>query len=97
MAQRQTDADRPRCAAFVDRALPTAARLARTGADGDVSTGLAGSRAAGAVLVDGDEPARFDHVTTRPAAIFTDGRPSRRSDHRDGHRGRFAGSRMEVM
>ena len=37
--------------------------------------GLAGSWAAGAVLVDGDEPARFDQVTTGRAAIFTGGRP----------------------
>ena len=39
--------------------------------------GLAGSWAAGAVLVDGDEPARFDQVTTGRAAIFTGGRPVR--------------------
>ncbi len=38
--------------------------------------GLAGSWAAGAVLVDGDEPARFDQVTTGRAAIFTGSRPS---------------------
>ena len=44
-----------------------------TGADGDVSMGLAGSCAAGAVLVDRDEPARFDRVTTGRAAIFTAG------------------------
>ena len=52
------------------------ARLTHTGADGDVSMGLAGSRAAGAVLVDGDEPARFDRVTTGRAAILH-GRPVR--------------------
>ena len=92
VAHRPTDADRPRCAAFVDRALRTRARLARTGADGGVSTGLAGSRAAGAVLVDGDEAARFDRVTTRLTAIFTGGRPVRLSDHRDGDRDRFAES-----
>ena len=88
--RRPTDADRPRRAAFVDRALRTEARLARTGADGGVSTRLAGSRATGAVLVDGDEPAHFDHVTTRLAAIFTGGRLVRPSDHRDGHRDRLA-------
>ena len=48
--------------------------------------GLAGSWAAGAVLVDGDEPARFDHVTTGRAAIFTGGRPVHLPDHRDGWR-----------
>ena len=40
-----------------------------------LSMGLAGSWAAGAVLVDGDEPARFDQVTIGRAAIFTGGRP----------------------
>ena len=48
--------------------------------------GLAGSWAAGAVLVDGDEPARFDQVTTGRAGIFTGGRPGRLPDHRDGWR-----------
>ena len=64
VAHRPTAADRPRRVAFVDGTLRTEARLTRTGADGDVSMGLAGSWAAGAVLVDGDEPARFDQVTT---------------------------------
>ena len=54
--------------------------------DGDVSMGLAGSWAAGAVLVDGDEPARFAQVTTRRAVIFTGGLPVRLPDHRDGWR-----------
>ena len=47
--------------------------------------GLAGSWAAGAALVDGDEPAR-DRVTTGRAAIFTGGRPVRLPDHCDGWR-----------
>ena len=38
------------------------------------------------MLVDGDEPARFDQVTTGRAAIFTAGRPVRLPDHRDGWR-----------
>ena len=38
------------------------------------------------MLVDGDEPARFDRVTTGRAAIFTGGRPVRLPDHRDGWR-----------
>ena len=46
--------------------------------------GLAGGLAAGAVLVDGDEPARFDQVTTGRAALFTGGRPGHLPDHRDG-------------
>ena len=65
----------PRRVAFVDGTLRTEARLTRTGADGDVSMGPAGSWAAGAVRVDGDEPARFDQVRTGRAAIFTGGRP----------------------
>ena len=59
VAHQPTDAARPRPVAFVDGTLRTEARLTRTGPDGDVSMGLAGSWAAGAVLVDGDEPARF--------------------------------------
>ena len=86
VAHRPTNADRPRRVAFVDGALRTEARLTRTGRDGDVSMGLAGSWAAGAVLVDGDEPARFDQVTTGRAAIFTGGRPVHLPDHRDGWR-----------
>jgi len=86
VAHRPTAANRPRRVAFVDGTLRTEARLTRTGADGDVSMGLAGSWAAGAVLVDGDEPARFDQVTTGRAAIFTGGRPVHLPDHRDGWR-----------
>ena len=70
----------------MDGTLRTEARLTSTGPDGDVSMGLAGSWAAGAVLVDGDEPARFDRVATGRAAIFTGGRPVRLPDHRDGWR-----------
>ena len=44
----------------VDGTTRNEARLTRTGPDGDVSMGLAGSWAAGALLVDGDEPARLD-------------------------------------
>ena len=48
--------------------------------------GVAGSWAAGAVLVDGDEPARVDQVTPARGGIFTGGRPVRLPDHRDGWR-----------
>ena len=77
VAHRPTDADRPRRVAFVDSTLRTEARLTRTGPDGEVSMGLAGSWAAGAVLVRWDEPARFKQVTTRRAVIFTGGQPVR--------------------
>ena len=76
VAHRPTAADGPRRVAFVDGTLRTEARLTSTGADGDVSMGLAGSWAAGAVLVDGDEPARFDQVTTGRAAISRPAGPS---------------------
>ena len=77
MAHRPTGADRPRRRRASSTApLRTEARLTRTGPDGDVSMGLAGSWAAGAVLVDGDEPARFDQVTTR-ARRHLHGRPTR--------------------
>ena len=68
-----------------ERSWRTAA-LTRTGPAGDVSMALARSWAAGAVLVDGDEPARFDQVTTGCAAIFTGGGPVRLPDHSDGWR-----------
>ena len=86
VTRRPTDVNRPRRLAFVDGTMRTGARLTRTGLDGDVSMGLAGSWAAGAVLVDGDEPARFDQVPTGRAAIFTGGRPVHLPDHRDGWR-----------
>lgn len=51
VAHRPTDTDRPRRVALVDGTLRTGGRLTCTGPDGDVSTGLARSCAAGAVLV----------------------------------------------
>ena len=85
-AHRPPGGDRPRRIAFVDGTLRTEARLTRTGPDGDVSPGLAGSWAAGAVLVAEDGPARFDRVAVGRAAIFTGGHPVRLPDHRDGWR-----------
>jgi len=85
-AHRPTDANRPRRVAFVDGTLRTEARRSRASEDGDVSMGRAGSGGAGAVLVEGDEPARFDQVTTRRATIFTGGRLVHLPDHRDGWR-----------
>ena len=51
VAHRPTDTDRPRRVALVDGTLRTGGRLTCTGPHGDVSTGLARSCAAGAVLV----------------------------------------------
>ena len=86
-AHRPPGGDRPRRIAFVDGTMRTEARLTRTGPAGEVSMGLAGSWAAGAVLVHGNGPARFDRVTSGRVAIFTAGRPVRLPDHRDGGAG----------
>ena len=63
---------RPRRLAFVDGTMRVEARLTRTDDQGTV-TGLAGSWGAGAVLVDADQPLRFDRVTVGRTAIFTVG------------------------
>ena len=63
---------RPRRLAFVDGTLRIEARLTRTDGQGTV-TGLAGSWGAGAVLVEGERPLRFDQVTVGRTAIFTGG------------------------
>ena len=58
VAHRPSGADRPRRIAFVDGTLRhRGAADPAPAPDGDVSMGLAGSWAAGAVLVDGDRPA----------------------------------------
>ena len=75
---------RPHRLAFVDGTMRTEARLTHTSTKGDVSTGLAGSWAAGAVLVTKDARARFDQVAVGRAAIFTGGRAVHLPDHRDG-------------
>ena len=64
--------ERPRRLAFVDGTMRVEARLTRTDTQGTV-TGLAGSWGAGAVLVDGDQPLRFDQITIGRAAIFSAG------------------------
>ena len=77
-------AARPRRVAFVDGTMRTEARLTYTGPQGDVSTGLAGSWAAGAVLVADDGLARFERVAVGRTAIFTGGGAIRLPAHRDG-------------
>ena len=79
-------AGRPCRVAFVDGVLRTEARLTRTGPDGVVTAGLAGSWAAGAVLVADDAPARFDRVAVGRAAIFTGGTAVALPNHRSGWR-----------
>ena len=65
-------AERPRRLAFVDGTMRVEARLTRSDAQGTV-TGLAGSWGAGTVLVDRDQPLRFDQITIGRAAIFSAG------------------------
>ena len=65
-------AQRPRRLAFVDGTMRVEARLTRTDGQGTV-TGVAGSWGAGAVLVDGTRPLRFDRVTIGRVAIFSGG------------------------
>ena len=61
--------------AFVDGTMRTEARLTRTGPDGIVYTGLAGSWAAGAAIADGDQPLAVDGVVAERVAIFCGGVP----------------------
>ena len=77
---------RPHRLAFVDGTMRTEARLTHTGPGSDVSTGLAGSWAGGAVLVTEDAPACFDRVAVGRASIFTGGHTVRLPDHGDGWR-----------
>ena len=85
-AHRPPARDRPHRFAFVDGTMRTEAHLTHTSAEGDVNTGLAGSWAAGAVLVTEDAPARFDRVAVGRVAIFTGGYAVALPDHRDGWR-----------
>ena len=77
---------RPHRLAFVDGTMRTEARLTQTHARGAVNTGLAGSWAAGAVLVTEDEPARFHRIVVGRASVFTGGRPVPLPDHPNGWR-----------
>ena len=83
---RSTVQDRPYRLAFVDGTMRTEARLTHTGSDGETSIGLAGSWAAGAVLVTADAPARIERVTVGRATIFTDGHLVRLPDQSAGWR-----------
>lgn len=64
---------RPNRIAFVDGTMRTEARLSRTDASGVVSTGLAGSWAAGAVFADGEARLAVDRTSVRRVAIFGNG------------------------
>jgi hypothetical protein len=56
---------RPGRLAFIDGTMRTDARLTRTGPDGIVYTGLAGSWVVGAAIADGDRPLTVDRVAGR--------------------------------
>ena len=73
LPHRATVHDRPYRLAFVDGTMRTEARLTLTGLGGEVSTGLAGSWAVGAVLVTAGTPARVERVTVGRATIVTNG------------------------
>ena len=77
---------RPHCVAFVDGTMRTEARLTYAGAEGKLSTGIAGSWAAGAALVSANAPAHFERTTVGRAAIFTGGRRVTLPSQRDGWR-----------
>lgn len=64
---------RPGQLAFVDGTMRTDARLTRTGPDGVVYTGLAGSWAVGAAISDGDRPLAVARVVAERVAIFCGG------------------------
>jgi hypothetical protein len=55
--------------------MRTDARLTRTGRDGIVYTGLAGSWAAGAAVADGDLPLAVDGLVGERVAVFCGGMP----------------------
>jgi hypothetical protein len=61
--------------AFVDGTMRTDAWLTRTGADGNVCTGLAGSWAAGAAVAGDGLPLAVEGVVTERVAIFCGGVP----------------------
>ena len=83
---RPATVERPHSLAFVDGTMRTEARLTYAGPEGDLSTGIAGSWAAGAVLVKADAPSHFDRVTVGRAAIFTGGHRITLPSQRDGWR-----------
>ena len=72
--------------AFVDGTMRTEARLTRTDVQGNIHTGLAGSWAAGAVLVDGHRPARIDRVEQGRLTVLSGGIPVRLPDNANGWR-----------
>ena len=85
-AHRPQAAGRPQRLAFVDGTMRTEARLTQARAGGEVNTGLAGSWAAGAVLVAEDGLARFDRIVVGRAIIFAGGQAVHLPAHKDGWR-----------
>ena len=65
----------PERLAFVDGTMRTDARLVRTGPDGVVYTGVAGSWAAGATVCNAGRPLDIDHVVVERVAVWCGGVP----------------------
>ena len=76
----------PRRLGFVDGTMRTEARLTRTDQHGVTTVGLAGSWAAGAVLITDEEPLSIDRVEVGRATFFAGGRPVHLPDQPDGWR-----------
>lgn len=79
-------AERPERMCFVDGVMRTEARLTRTGRDGETRLGLAGSWAAGVVVVDADGPARVaeSDVVQGRMVVFSGGEVVKLPRHKDG-------------
>ncbi len=76
--------ERPERLCFVDGVMRTEARLTRVGSSGETRLGLAGSWAAGAVVVEADQPAEIAEVVQDRMVIFTGGDVVRLPRHKDG-------------
>lgn len=82
--------ERPERTCFVDGVMRTEARLTRVGGEGETRIGLAGSWAAGAVVLDADRPARVaeSDVLQGRMVVFSRGEVVKLPRHKDGGRGR---------
>lgn len=77
-------AGRPERLCFVDGVMRSEARLTRTGKEGETRFGLAGSWAAGAVVVDADGPARVAEAELGRVVVFSGGEVVELPRHKDG-------------
>ncbi len=77
-------AERPDRLCFVDGVMRTEARLTRVGRGGEMRFGLAGSWAAGAVVVDAHGPARIAEVDQGRVVVFSGGEAVELPRHQGG-------------